>query len=101
MILTQRLLLENEKDGIDQFDVFDVIVDHVVGRQALNGQRVLYVVNLSVLRSSSGTTRKEVSLVCQFRYMTRQCPAGEKGSEDEEGEEDSGREGEVKKPRIV
>ena len=33
--LTQRFLLEYEEDGIDKFDVFDIIVDHVVGDETL------------------------------------------------------------------
>lgn len=32
---TQRFLLQHQKHRIDQFDVFDVVVDHVVGDQAL------------------------------------------------------------------
>jgi len=33
--LTQGLLLKDEEDGVNELDVFDVVVDHVVGNQTL------------------------------------------------------------------
>lgn len=36
--LTQGLLLEDEEQGVNQFDVFDIVVDHVVRDEALKGQ---------------------------------------------------------------
>jgi hypothetical protein len=38
MPLTQRLLLQNKEDGVNELDVFDVVIDHVVGNQTLSDQ---------------------------------------------------------------
>jgi hypothetical protein len=43
--LTQRLLLEHEEDGVNELDVFDVVVDHVESDESLR---------LSVLLASAG-----------------------------------------------
>ena len=32
---TEGLLLEHEEDGVNELDVFDVVVDHVVGDKTL------------------------------------------------------------------
>ena len=32
---TKRLLLEDKEDSVNKFDVFDVVVDHVVGNETL------------------------------------------------------------------
>jgi hypothetical protein len=34
-IRTERLLLEDQKDGVDELDVLDVVVDHVVRDESL------------------------------------------------------------------
>ena len=32
---TKRLLLEDKEDSVNKLDVFDVVVDHVVGNETL------------------------------------------------------------------
>ncbi len=32
---TERLVLQDKEDGIDEFDVFDVVIDHVEGDHPL------------------------------------------------------------------
>ena len=36
--LAERLFLQHKEDGVDELDVLDVVVEHVVGHQALNEQ---------------------------------------------------------------
>jgi hypothetical protein len=35
---TKRLLLEDKEDSVNELDVFDVVVDHVVGNETLSRQ---------------------------------------------------------------
>lgn len=35
VVLTERLLLEDEEDGVNELNVFDVVVDHVEGDESL------------------------------------------------------------------
>jgi len=37
---TERFLLEGEKDGVDELDVLDIIVDHIVKLESLSPQSV-------------------------------------------------------------
>lgn len=42
--LTKRLLLESEENGVNELDIFEVVVDHVVEFEALkHGQTILHV----------------------------------------------------------
>jgi hypothetical protein len=39
-LLTERLFLDSEEDGIDKFNVLEVVVDHVVEFDFLKGEQV-------------------------------------------------------------
>jgi hypothetical protein len=39
---TKRLLLEDKEDGVNELDVFDVVVDHVKGNKTLSNEQTSF-----------------------------------------------------------